>query len=133
MKVIIAKLGFDTHSWGLDNLAYAVERAGHTAVYLGRMNTPEKVVKAAVEEDVDAIFLSFYHLNHFGWTKDVKSELEANDRGDIDLVVGGIIPRDDHATLEEKGVIVHERKQPVIEFLDELSNRYEDAADSSYV
>ena len=132
MKVVIAKLGFDTHSWGLDNLAYAVERAGHTVVYLGRMNTAEQIVKTAVEEDVDAIFLNFYHLNHFGWTKDVKTELEGYGRDDIDIVLGGIIPEEDREVLHDKGIKVYSRRESLTDFLGELSDEYGQSGTGTY-
>ena len=133
MKVVIAKLGFDTHSWGLDNLAYAVERAGHTVVYMGRMNTAEQIVKTAVEEDVDAIFLNFYHLNHFGWTRDVMDELEDYGRGDIDIVLGGIIPKEDRPVLREHGIRIYSRRQPLNEFLNDLSREYDCTGTESHV
>lgn len=125
MKVVIAKLGFDTHSWGLDNLAYAVERAGHTVVYMGRMNTADQIVKTAVEEDVDAILLSFYHLNHFGWTREVKEELAEYGREDIDIVVGGIIPEEDWDELRDHGVRVYSRRQSITDYIDDLASEYD--------
>lgn len=132
MKVVIAKLGFDTHSWGLDNLAYAVERAGHTVVYMGRMNTAEQIVKTAVEEDVDAIFLNFYHLNHFGWTRDVQDELQEYGRSDIDIVLGGIIPEEDRPFLREHGIRVYSRRESLAEFLEDLSEEYEQSETHSH-
>lgn len=121
MKAIVGKLGFDTHSYGLQTLGYALERLGHKVVYLGRSNNEKDIVQAAVDEDVDAVFLQFYHLDHFGWVRAVKEEFEESGREDISIVVGGIIPDDDQVVLEEHGIIVFDRvTDDMVEFIEDL-------------
>jgi methylmalonyl-CoA mutase C-terminal domain/subunit len=104
IKVIIAKPGLDGHDRGAKVIARALVEAGMEVVYLGLQQTPESIVRAAVEEDADVVGLSILsgaHLTHF---RRVKELMDKNGLGDRLLTGGGIIPTKDQAKLAEIGV-----------------------------
>jgi methylmalonyl-CoA mutase, C-terminal domain len=104
IKVIIAKPGLDGHDRGAKVVARALVEAGMEVVYLGLQQTPEAVVRAAVEEDADVIGLSVLsgaHMTHF---RRVKELMEASGLGDRLLTGGGIIPTKDQAKLRDMGI-----------------------------
>jgi methylmalonyl-CoA mutase, C-terminal domain len=104
IKVIIAKPGLDGHDRGAKVVARALVEAGMEVVYLGLQQTPESVVRAAVEEDADVIGLSVLsgaHMTHF---RRVKELMEASGLGDRLLTGGGIIPTKDQAKLRDMGI-----------------------------
>jgi methylmalonyl-CoA mutase, C-terminal domain len=104
IKVIIAKPGLDGHDRGAKVIARALVEAGMEVVYLGLQQTPESIVRAAVEEDADVIGLSILsgaHMTHF---RRVKELMDKNGLGDRLLTGGGIIPTKDQAKLAELGV-----------------------------
>ena len=103
-RALIAKPGLDGHDRGAKVLARALRDAGMEVVYLGLHNTPEQIARAAVEEDVDVIGLSFLSGAHMGLTRKVMQALREAGAGDIPVVVGGTIPRADFPALEEAGV-----------------------------
>ncbi len=104
IKVIIAKPGLDGHDRGAKVVARALVEAGMEVVYLGLQQTPESVVRAAIEEDADVIGLSILsgaHMTHF---RRVKELMEASGLGDRLLTGGGIIPTKDQAKLRDMGI-----------------------------
>ena len=104
IKVIIAKPGLDGHDRGVKVVARALVEAGMEVVYLGLQQTPESIVRAAVEEDADVIGLSVLsgaHLTHF---RKVKKLMDEAGLGGRLLTGGGIIPTKDQAKLRELGV-----------------------------
>jgi methylmalonyl-CoA mutase, C-terminal domain len=104
IKVIIAKPGLDGHDRGAKVVARALVEAGMEVVYLGLQQTPESIVRAAVEEDADAVGLSILsgaHMTHF---RRVKELMEASGLGDRLLTGGGIIPTKDQDKLREIGI-----------------------------
>jgi len=104
IKVIIAKPGLDGHDRGAKVVARALVEAGMEVVYLGLQQTPESIVRAAVEEDADVVGLSILsgaHMTHF---RRVKELMDKNGLGDRLLTGGGIIPTRDQAKLSELGV-----------------------------
>lgn len=104
-KVLLAKLGLDDHTRPLNVLAQGLREAGLEVVYLGTHNTPARVVRAAVEEDVDAIALSFHTLGHIGWLTEVMALLrEQGAAGRIAVFAGGIIPEADRPVLIALGL-----------------------------
>ena len=104
IRVLIAKPGLDGHDRGAKVLARALRDAGMEVVYLGLHNTPGEIARAAVDEDVDVIGLSFLSGAHVGLTRKVIAELREAGAGTIPVVVGGTIPRGDFPSLEEAGV-----------------------------
>ena len=104
IKVIIAKPGLDGHDRGAKVVARALVEAGMEVVYLGLQQTPESVVRAAVEEDADVVGLSILsgaHMTHF---RRVKELMDKNGLGDRLLTGGGIIPTKDQEKLRAIGV-----------------------------
>ncbi len=104
IKVIIAKPGLDGHDRGAKVVARALVEAGMEVVYLGLQQTPESIVRAAVEEDADVVGLSILsgaHMIHF---RRVKELMDGQGLGDRLLTGGGIIPTKDQAKLKEIGV-----------------------------
>jgi methylmalonyl-CoA mutase C-terminal domain/subunit len=104
IKVIIAKPGLDGHDRGAKVIARALVEAGMEVVYLGLQQTPEAIVRAAVEEDADVVGLSILsgaHMTNFRRVRELMVEAGLGDRL---LTGGGIIPTKDQAKLEELGV-----------------------------
>ena len=104
MKVLIAKPGLDGHDRGAKVVAQALRAAGVEVVYTGLKRTPEEIVQAAIQEDVDVIGLSILSGAHLPLSRRVVEGLRAAGAGDIDVVVGGIIPPADVPPLQALGV-----------------------------
>jgi (2R)-ethylmalonyl-CoA mutase len=102
-KVLVAKPGLDGHSNGAEQIAVAARDAGMEVVYQGIRLTPEEIAAAALDEDVDVIGLSILSGSHLELVPAVIGLLRA-EGVDAPIVVGGIIPEADRATLEERGV-----------------------------
>lgn len=103
-RVLIAKPGLDGHDRGAKVVARALRDAGFEVIYTGLRQTPEQIVAAAVEEDVDAIGLSILSGAHNQLLPEVIRLLEEQDAADVLVFAGGIIPEKDIAVLEGKGV-----------------------------
>ena len=104
IRVLVAKVGLDGHDRGAKVIATALRDAGMEVIYTGLRQTPEMVVSAALQEDVDAIgisILSGAHMTVFPRIIQVMKDKEMND---VLLTGGGIIPDDDMATLQQAGV-----------------------------
>lgn len=104
IRVLMAKAGLDGHDRGVKVVARALRDAGIEVIYTGLHQTPEQVVRAAVDEDVDAIGLSLLSGAHMVLFPRVLDLLREEDASDIVLFGGGTIPEDDVATLREMGV-----------------------------
>ena len=104
IRVLVAKVGLDGHDRGAKVIATALRDAGMEVIYTGLRQTPEMVVNAALQEDVDAIgvsILSGAHMTVFPKIINLMKEKEMND---VLLTGGGIIPEDDMKTLQDLGV-----------------------------
>lgn len=104
IRILVAKPGLDGHDRGAKVIAQGFRDAGFEVVYTGLHQTPEQIVKAAIQEDVDAIGLSSLagaHNRHF---KEVLDLLKANGAEDIIVFGGGIIPDEDISRLKSMGV-----------------------------
>jgi methylmalonyl-CoA mutase C-terminal domain/subunit len=104
IKVIIAKPGLDGHDRGAKVVARALVEAGMEVVYLGLQQTPDAIVRAAVEEDADVIGLSILSGAHMANFRKVRELMESSGLGDRLLTGGGIIPTKDQEKLKELGV-----------------------------
>ena len=104
MKVLIAKPGLDGHDRGAKVVAHALRDAGIEVVYSGLKRTPEEIVQAAIQEDVDVVGLSILSGAHVPLSRRVLDGLRGHGAGDIKVVVGGIIPPRDVETLLRLGV-----------------------------
>jgi methylmalonyl-CoA mutase C-terminal domain/subunit len=104
LRILIAKPGLDGHDRGAKVVARALRDAGFEVVYTGLHQTPEMIAAAAVQEDVDAVGLSIMSGAHNTLFPAVMDALAAKDANDIVVFGGGIIPDEDIATLQAKGV-----------------------------
>lgn len=102
--MLIAKPGLDGHDRGAKVVARALRDAGMEVIYTGLRQTPEMIVSAAIQEDVDAIGLSILSGAHMHYFREVKRLLEEQGASDILLFGGGIIPDEDVPKLKELGV-----------------------------
>ena len=104
IRVLIAKPGLDGHDRGAKVVARGLRDAGMEVVYTGLHRTPQQIVRAAVDEDVDVIGVSVLSGAHDRLVPEVVAGLRAEGRGDALVVVGGIVPAADAAALEAAGV-----------------------------
>jgi len=104
IRVLVAKPGLDGHDRGAKVVAYGLRDAGFEVVYTGLRQTPEMIVNAAVQEDVDVVGLSILSGAHLSLTQRVLQNLEAKGASDKMVLVGGIISPTDSAKLKEMGV-----------------------------
>jgi methylmalonyl-CoA mutase C-terminal domain/subunit len=104
VRVLVAKVGLDGHDRGAKVIATALRDAGMEVIYTGLRQTPEMVVNAALQEDVDAIGISILSGAHMTVFSKVVSLLKEKGMNDVLLTGGGIIPEDDMKALNEMGV-----------------------------
>ena len=104
IRILIGKPGLDGHDRGAKVVAAGLRDAGMEVVYTGLHQTPEMIVTAAVQEDVDVVGLSILSGAHLTLFPRVKELLSSQGRDDILLIGGGIIPQDDIDRLEAQGV-----------------------------
>jgi methylmalonyl-CoA mutase C-terminal domain/subunit len=103
IRVLIAKPGLDGHDRGAKVVARALRDAGMEVIYTGLRQTPDMIVEAAIQEDVDCIGLSILSNAHMSIFPKIVERLKAEGRDDILLFAGGIIPDDDVPTLKAIG------------------------------
>ena len=104
LRILVAKPGLDGHDRGAKIIARALRDAGMEVIYTGLHQTPEMIVNAAVQEDVDAIGLSIMSGAHMTLFPAVIDLLREQKAGDIEVFGGGIIPDDDIPQLKKLGV-----------------------------
>lgn len=103
IRVLIAKPGLDGHDRGARVIARALRDAGMEVIYTGLHQTPEQIVEAAIQEDVDVVGLSILSGAHMTLIPMVTQLLRERGAGDITVIAGGIIPEKDIKTLKEGG------------------------------
>ena len=104
IRVLVAKPGLDGHDRGAKVIARALRDAGMEVIYTGLRQTPEMIVEAAIQEDVDAIGMSILSGAHMTLLPRVMKLLAENGMDDVLVVAGGIIPDDDVPALKDIGV-----------------------------
>ncbi len=104
VRVLVAKPGLDGHDRGAKVIARALRDAGMEVIYTGLRQTPEQIVNAALQEDVEFIGLSILSGAHTVILPRVMDLLRQNEMTDVRVVVGGIIPDEDLPALEKMGV-----------------------------
>lgn len=104
IRVLVAKPGLDGHDRGAKVIARALRDAGMEVIYTGLRQTPEMIVNAALQEDVQVIGLSILSGAHMAIVPRVLDLLRGLDMADVKLVIGGIIPDEDAAELKRRGV-----------------------------
>ena len=103
-RVLIGKPGLDGHDRGAKIIARALRDSGMEVIYTGLRQTPEMIFNAALQEDVDAIGLSILSGAHMTVIPRILALLEENEMSDVPVFVGGIIPDEDAAALQNLGV-----------------------------
>jgi methylmalonyl-CoA mutase C-terminal domain/subunit len=104
IRVLVAKVGLDGHDRGAKVIATALRDAGMEVIYTGLRQTPEMVVAAALQEDVDAIGISILSGAHMTVFPKIIEEMKKHDMDDVLVTGGGIIPEDDMEKLHMMGV-----------------------------
>ena len=104
IRVLVAKVGLDGHDRGAKVIATALRDAGMEVIYTGLRQTPEMVVNAALQEDVDAIGVSILSGAHNTVFPKIIALMKAKEMNDVLLTGGGIIPEEDMAELNKMGV-----------------------------
>ncbi|MBN1176829.1 MAG: cobalamin B12-binding domain-containing protein [Dehalococcoidales bacterium] len=104
IRVLIAKPGLDGHDRGAKVVARALRDAGMEVIYTGIRQTPEMIVRTALQEDVDVVGLSCLSGAHLELFAEVMEGLQVQDMASVAVVAGGIIPEDDIPALEKMGV-----------------------------
>lgn len=105
IRVLVAKVGLDGHDRGAKVVASALRDAGMEVVYTGLRKTPDVVVRAAEEEDVDAIGVSILSGAHGTVLPRIRERLNAAGMDDVLLLAGGTIPEDDAQALVADGIV----------------------------
>lgn len=103
IRVLVGKPGLDGHDRGAKVIARALRDSGMEVIYSGLHQTPEQIVEAAIQEDVDVIGLSILSGAHMTIFPKIKELLKEQNSEDILLIGGGTIPEDDVATLIANG------------------------------
>lgn len=104
LRILVAKIGLDGHDRGAKVIATSLRDAGMEVIYTGLRQTPEMVVNAALQEDVDAIGISILSGAHMTVFPKVIALLKEKGMNDVLVTGGGIIPEDDMKKLNEIGV-----------------------------
>jgi methylmalonyl-CoA mutase C-terminal domain/subunit len=104
IRVLVAKPGLDSHDRGVKIVARALRDAGMEVVYTGLRQTPEQIVEAALQEDVDVLAMSILSGAHMTLLPAVTKLMEERGMSDVLVLAGGIIPDEDVPALKEKGI-----------------------------
>ena len=104
IRILVAKPGLDGHDRGAKVICRALRDAGYEVIYTGLRRTPDEIVTAAVQEDVDVIGLSILSGAHNVLFPQILDLLRKNDGADIQVIAGGIIPEKDIIELKKKGI-----------------------------
>ena len=104
IRVLVAKPGLDGHDRGARVVAYGLRDAGFEVIFTGLRQTPDQIVTAAVQEDVDVIGLSILSGAHMALTAKVITKPAGQGMDDVPVLVGGLIPEVDKRAMEEMGV-----------------------------
>ena len=104
IRVLVAKVGLDGHEVGAKVVARALADAGIEVIYTGLRQTPEMVVEAAIQEDVDVIGISILSGAHMTFFPEILRLLEERGARNIAVIGGGVIPVEDIVVLKELGV-----------------------------
>ena len=104
IRVLVAKPGLDGHDRGAKVVARALRDAGMEVIYTGIRQTPDMIIEAAIQEDVDVVGLSILSGAHMELFPPIVEGLKKKGMGEIPIVVGGIIPDDDIPVLQQMGI-----------------------------
>ena len=131
IRVLIAKVGLDGHDRGVKVISRALRDAGIEVIYAGLHQTPEMVVEAALQEDVDGIGLSLHSGAHMTLIPKVLKLLQEKGAQDVVVFGGGIIPEEDIEQLKKMGVAeIFTPGTPLQTIVDFVNERFGDRVGS---
>ena len=104
IKVILSKVGLDGHDRGVKVVASMLRSAGMEVVYLGMFQTPESIVKAAIDEDADVIGVSYLSGEHLVFTPLIVEAMKKQGVDDLLFVAGGSFPPEDIPVMKSMGI-----------------------------
>ena len=104
IRVLLGKVGLDTHDRGIKLVALWLRDAGMEVSYIGPYHSPEDLAAVAAQEDVDVVGVSFLDGGHLGWSEDLLAAMRERDAGDIPVVVGGTVSESDRQLLLAAGI-----------------------------
>ncbi|MDI6755094.1 MAG: cobalamin B12-binding domain-containing protein [Thermodesulfobacteriota bacterium] len=123
IRILIAKAGLDGHDVGAKVVIQRLRNAGMEVIYTGLRQSMEQIVSAAMQEDVDVLGLSILSGSHLELGQELMALLRAKGIGDILVLVGGIIPREDIPLLKAQGIDgvfpVHSTLEEIEQFIRE--------------
>ncbi|MPY79382.1 MAG: protein meaA [Actinophytocola sp.] len=122
LRMLVGKPGLDGHSNGAEQVAVRARDAGFEVIYQGIRLTPQQIVAAAVQEGVHVVGLSVLSGSHLEVVPEVVDGLRAAGAADVPVIVGGIIPHDDAASLTERGIarVFTPKDYELTEIMDEI-------------
>jgi methylmalonyl-CoA mutase C-terminal domain/subunit len=103
-RIIMAKMGLDSHDNGLRIVAKWLADSGYEVIYAGVYNSAKRILRMTIEEDADALGLSFLGGEHLHYAQELLGLLRENDLGNVRVFAGGIIPAEDVAMMKKIGV-----------------------------
>ncbi len=103
-RILMAKVGLDGHDRGVKVVARTLRDAGFEVIYTGLHRTPEEIVEAALQEDVEVVGISILSGAHMALVPPIIEAFKAQQAEDIAVCVGGVIPAEDVAALKALGV-----------------------------
>jgi methylmalonyl-CoA mutase C-terminal domain/subunit len=125
-RVLIGKVGLDGHEVGARVVAKALADAGMEVIYTGLRQTPEMIVKAAIEEGVDLIGISILSGSHMTFFPEIIRLLDLHKVSDIPFIAGGIVPAEDVPVLKQLGLKeIFPPETPTSEIVDFVKNLVE--------
>jgi len=104
IRVLLGKVGLDTHDRGIKLVALWLRDAGMEVSYIGPYHSPEELAEVAAQEDVDVVGVSFLDGGHIGWSEDLLASMRAHGASDIPVIVGGTVSEDDRRLLLTAGI-----------------------------
>jgi len=123
IRVLVAKPGLDGHDRGAKMIARSLRDAGMEVIYTGLRQSPEQIVAAAIQEDVDVIGMSILSGAHNHLFPKVIDLLKEQNAEDIIVIAGGVIPEEDIPALKEKGIkAVYTPGTPTKEIVEYIKN-----------
>jgi methylmalonyl-CoA mutase C-terminal domain/subunit len=102
-RIIVGKIGLDSHDNGLRIVSKWLMDGGYEVIYAGLYNNTQRIVQMAIEENPDAVGISFLGGEHLFYTKQLIKELQQKDMGNVKVIIGGVIPPDDVKELKTIG------------------------------
>lgn len=125
-RIIIGKIGLDAHDNGLRIISKWLVDSGYEVIYAGLYNTSEWMVRMAVQEDADALGVSFLGGGHIYYTNELMDRLNREGMAHIKVIVGGVIPPEDVLVLKRAGAdavfVPGTSRQTILDAIEDLFN-----------